>query len=487
MSFATASYQDTFTSLSPATGEVVWRGRAAGEHDIAAAVTAARDAQRAWGRTPIQERIGVAQRFAGCAAECEAELADIISRETGKPLWEAASEARLVPAKVRLAIQALHERTGDHAIELPQGFGRVIHRPLGVVAVLGPFNFPAHLPNGHIVPALLAGNAVVFKPSEYTPATGDLLVEIWREAGLPDGVLRVCHGARPTGSSLVSGDIDAVFFTGSAAGGQAIHRALAGRPDVLLALEMGGNNPLVIHEVCDLDAAAYLTAISAFITAGQRCTCARRLILPDGPAVAPLLDRLVAVASSLRVGPPTHEPEPFYGPVIHAEAGRRILGAQADWLQRGAAPLLRAEARSDNAALISPGILDVTDRDGPDDGEVFGPLLQVIRVPDFNAAIDEANRTRFGLAASLLSDDAACFSTFRERVRAGIVNWNQPTTGASGRLPFGGLGASGNHRPSGYHVADFCADATAAVESHTLEAPASTPPGISTAPLERPN
>lgn len=475
-----------FEVISPATGEVVWQGRAADEQQVRDAVRSARSALADWQALPPDQRIGIIQRFGELASQRADDIADAICLETGKPRWEAMQEAKLVPAKVALAVDAYHERTGTKQVELPNGVGRLGYRPVGVMAVLGPFNFPAHLPNGHIVPALAAGNTVVFKPSEYTPGTGRLLADFWNEAGLPDGVLRIVQGARDTGAALVGSEVDGVLFTGSYAGGRAIHRALAGRPEVLLALEMGGNNPIVVHDVSDLDAAAYTVVVSAFITAGQRCTCARRLVVPDGEQAEALLQRVVSLTETLRVGPPDDEPAPFMGPVISADAGRRVLAAQADLIERGASVLIRAAALRGNPALLSPGVLDVTTIGKREDEEVFGPLLQVVRVPDFDAALAEANRSAYGLAASLLSDDTALFDRFKAAVRAGVVNWNQPTIGASGRLPFGGLGASGNHRPSGYHAADYCADATASVESPALNLPETMLPGIGPAATERP-
>ncbi|QDV42104.1 N-succinylglutamate 5-semialdehyde dehydrogenase [Stieleria neptunia] len=476
----TASSESTppWVACFPGTDEVVWEGTVATERDVADAVSNARSALASWQTTSVEERIAVAERFAATATECQDQITQQISRETGKPDWEAVGEAKLVPAKVKLAIEAYRERSGSQRIDLPQGIGRVVYRGVGVMAVLGPFNFPAHLPNGHIVPALIAGNTVVFKPSEMTPGTGALLAELWQSAGLPSGVLQIVQGDGKVGATLVSQAVDGVLFTGSYSAGCAIHRSLAGRPQVLLALEMGGNNPVVVHRANDLGAAAYLTAVSAFVTAGQRCTCARRLVLVDDADAERLLERLMEHCKTLRVGLPGEDPEPFMGPLISTAAADRVLDAQDNLLRGGATALVAAQRDPRNPALVRPGLIDVTGMDDRIDEEVFGPLLQVIRVADFDAAIEEANRTAYGLSASLLSDDRERFDAFRKRIRAGVVNWNQATIGASGRLPFGGLGASGNHRPSGYFAADYCSDASAMLESDSLSMPATIMPGI---------
>ena len=353
------------------------------------------------------------------------------------------------------------------------------YKPHGVIAVFGPFNFPAHLPNGHIVPALLAGNTVVFKPSEAAPLVGQVMVECWQAAKLPPGVINLIQGGRETGELLASHPgIDGIFFTGSFAAGSAINQTLAADPGKILALEMGGNNPLVVHKVSNLDAAAYTIVQSAYVTAGQRCTCARRLIVPDGPHVNPLLDRLGHMTRSIRVGRYTDEPEPFIGPVISDAAAEKILAAQGELRSRGGKVLVELKSPGPRLAMLSPGLIDTTDVKDRADTEVFGPLLQVIRVRDFDAAIREANNTRYGLAAGLLSDDRELWHRFLRKIRAGVVNWNRPTTGASGALPFGGVGRSGNHRPSGYFAADYCSYPVASMESEELILPKSPPPGI---------
>ena len=475
---STPGLKNRLVVYNPGTEVVVWDGPASTTENVRHAVASARSDWNAWRDTALIDRIAVADRFGDLANRRSEQLVERIVAETGKPRWEAESEAKLIPAKVKIAIDAYQNRSTADPIEMPQGTGRVLYRGVGVMAVLGPFNFPAHLPNGHIVPALIAGNTVVFKPSELTPGTGELMWQWWMEAGLPAGALAVVQGDGKVGADLVGQDVDGVLFTGSYAAGLAIHRSLAGRPQVLLALEMGGNNPLVIHDARDLDAAAYLTIVSAFATAGQRCTCARRLILPDGDDVEPLLRRISDLCRALRVGTSYADPQPFMGPLISGKAADRVLAIQASLIRKGGSALVLAERVNENSALIRPGIIDVTSIVDRDDDEVFGPLLQVIRVSDFTAAIAEANRTAYGLSASLLSDNPDSFDRFRKSVRAGVINWNQATVGASGRLPFGGLGASGNHRPSGYFAADYCSDAAAVLESESLTMPSTIMPGI---------
>ncbi|MGY4532376.1 succinylglutamic semialdehyde dehydrogenase [Pseudomonas sp. TE3786] len=471
---------EALESLNPVTQAVVWTGKAATESQVDAAVKAARQAFPAWAKRSLDERIAVLERFAATLKSRSDELARTIGEETGKPLWESVTEVTSMVNKVAISIQSYRERTGEKSGPLADATAVLRHKPHGVVAVFGPYNFPGHLPNGHIVPALLAGNAVVFKPSELTPKVAKLTVQCWIEAGLPAGVLNLVQGARDTGVALAAhGGIDGLFFTGSSRTGNLLHQQFAGRPDKILALEMGGNNPLVVEQVKDLDAAVYTIIQSAFISAGQRCTCARRLLVPKGEWGDALLARLVAVAASIQVGAFDAQPAPFMGSVISLEAARHLLKAQEHLLNKGATALLAMTQPLENAALLTPGIIDVTAVAERPDEEFFGPLLQVIRYADFAAAIAEANNTQYGLAAGLLSDSAERYQQFWLESRAGIVNWNKQLTGAASSAPFGGVGASGNHRASAYYAADYCAYPVASLESASLSLPATLTPGVS--------
>jgi succinylglutamic semialdehyde dehydrogenase len=454
-----------FSSTNPATGEQVFPTRNADFSEVAGAFQTAKAAFRKWAEDSPEQRFQVARKFASIIETRRQEFISAISGETGKPLWESKQEVDTVVKKVGLSISAYAERTGYHEQETGQARSVLSHAPHGIVAILGPFNFPAHLPNGHIVPALIAGNSVVFKPSELAPLTGSLLADCWREAGLPAGCLSLLQGGRSTAELILERqEVAGVFFTGSATAGAAIHQRFATRPDVILALEMGGNNPMVVLDTNDAVAAARIVAVSAFISAGQRCTCTRRLIV----AGEEILPELIRITETIRVGAPNDLPEPFVGPVINSPAANKVLNAQKELMANGAKILVECRPAKNGIPFLKPGILDVTAVDKPPDEEVFGPLIQLIRVVDFDAAITEANRTRFGLAAGLIGGREQDFEVFRRRVRAGIINWNRPTTGASSAAPFGGVGLSGNHRPSAFYAADYCAYPVATLQSSEL-------------------
>ncbi|SAL63892.1 succinylglutamic semialdehyde dehydrogenase [Caballeronia peredens] len=469
----------SFASRNPGTDETVWQGRSASAEDVDRAVASARRAFASWSALAFDERVAVAKRFAALLTENKEMLAGAIGRETGKPLWEARTEVASMAAKVDISVQAYHERTGEKRAPMADGVAVLRHRPHGVVAVFGPYNFPGHLPNGHIVPALIAGNAVVFKPSELAPGVAAATVALWIEAGLPAGVLNLVQGEKDTGVALANHrQIDGLFFTGSSDTGTLLHKQFGGRPEIVLALEMGGNNPLVVAHVEDIDAAVHHTIQSAFLSAGQRCTCARRLFVPDDAEGERFLRRFVEVSANIRVGRFDDEPQPYMGAVISARAAARLVDAQARLVEAGAAPLLAMTQRAANLGFVSPAILDVTRaRDVPDE-EHFGPMVQVTRYKTFDEAIERANDTAYGLSAGLLADDEAAWTHFQRTIRAGIVNWNRPTNGASSAAPFGGVGRSGNQRPSAYYAADYCSYPMASVESAQLQMPASVSPGL---------
>ena len=454
--------ETSIISIEPATGAELWRG-AVGHVDET--VDRARKAWPAWASQPLAKRIELVRRFANEVRKDQDAFAELIARETGKPLWEAVTEVESVVAKVEISIRAYAERTGQRKLDSAlQGTAALRHKPHGVLAVLGPYNFPAHLPNGHIVPALIAGNAVILKPSEKTPAVGERLVELFHRAGIGPAVIQLLVGGPDEGKALVAhAGIDGVLFTGSARAGIAINRALAANPGKMVALEMGGNNPVVLWDTPKMRDAATLIVQSAFTTAGQRCTAARRLIV-KASLYDEALDKLKRLTDRIILGAPFDEPAPFMGPVIDNEAADQLGEAFLYLLSNGGKALCHMRRPRAGLPFLTPGIIDVTAMQERPDVELFGPLLQVVRVDDLDQAIAEANATRFGLSASLIGGSPKDYDRFWTNIRAGIVNWNRPTNGASSAAPFGGIGLSGNHRPAAFYAADYCAYPVASTE-----------------------
>ncbi|SFC52913.1 succinylglutamate-semialdehyde dehydrogenase [Pseudoalteromonas denitrificans] len=467
-----------FSSVNPAKNEIIWTANSASEQQVDTAVKSAREAFFSWSDLSFNDRLSIVKKFGEVLGENKEQMADAIAKETGKPIWETRTEVGAMMGKIAISEKAYHERTGTVENAMPVGKAVIRHKAHGVVAVFGPYNFPGHLPNGHIVPALLAGNTVVFKPSELTPMVAELTLKLWQQAGLPAGVINLVQGEVETGKALASHrGIDGLFFTGSSRTGHFIHEQFAGQPGKILAIEMGGNNPLIVKDVVDTTAVVHDIIQSAFISSGQRCTCARKLFLPQGEQGDSILAQLIEATKAIKVGFYDDQEQPFMGSMISIGAAKSMVAAQSQLIELGATSLVEL-VHTENTGFVTPGILECTNvGDFPDD-EHFGPLLKVFRYSDFDKAIELGNDTAYGLSAGLLSDNSEDYDYFLRRVRAGIVNWNRPITGASSAAPFGGIGASGNHRASAYYAADYCAYPVASVELEKIALPATLSPGL---------
>ncbi|APG62363.1 N-succinylglutamate 5-semialdehyde dehydrogenase [Sphingorhabdus lutea] len=424
-----------------------------------------------WAALSLNERLKRIRAVAGRLSVEGEKFVDLISRETGKPLWEARIEVESLTRTIQESVRSFAERTPQRLLNGKQFERQALrHKPHGVMAVLGPFSSPAAAPHGHIIPALIAGNTVVFKPSELTPATGEQLVRLYRLAGIPEGVVELVQGDNETGAKLAAhGDIAGILFTGSAGAGISINRQFASQPNKLLSLQMGGNNPIIAWDTKNIHAMAAVIIQSAFLSAGQKCTNARRLILTDDmfeilmPEVKKLADRLI-------ISEPHGDPVPFMGPVIDNQSADGLVESFLALMSHGGRPIRHMKSPVKNRPFITPGIIDVTDVKDRPDIELFGPLLQVIRVNSFEDAIKEANNTRFGLSASLLGGSDEQFDQFWANSRAGIVNRNTATNSEINGAPIGGIGLSGNNRPSGFYAADYCGYPVISTEKAELKA-----------------
>lgn len=468
-----------FSSRDPSTGNNVWQGNASSHSDVDEAIHHAQTAFEGWSTLPFDQRRDKMLAFKKAVEDSQDRLTETICLETGKTRWDSKNEVKAMIGKIDISIEAFHERCPEIVKDLPAGKLMTRHKPHGVIAVFGPFNFPAHLPNGHIIPALLAGNTVIFKPSEITPLVAEEVMHLWEACGLPAGVLNLVQGGQETGKYLAAHpDLNGLFFTGSYTTGLILSEWFGSHPDKILALEMGGNNPIVVTHVNDIKAAAYITLQSAYLSSGQRCTCARRLIVPEGDHGDAFVESLLNMVKSISIGRYTDEPEPFMGPVISEAQALKILAAQDKLISQGAIPRLPMQHLIPGTGFLSPGLIDITPCSQRPDAEIFGPLLQLIRVKDFEEGIAEANHTNFGLSAGLLSDDEQEYRQFYQKIQAGVVNWNVALTGASSAAPFGGIGCSGNHRPSAYYAADYCAYPVASIESSSVQLPKALSPGL---------
>ena len=457
-----------FSSNSPIDGSVVWSGDATQTKDLVGLMARSKDAATRWKTVDFVDRANIVMRFADYLGRHREHVSDLITREVGKLPWDAAGEVNAAIAKADRSIQAIRERRLESIHPSQEATKAIRYHPIGVTLVLGPFNFPLHLPGGQIIPALLAGNSVVFKPSEQATAVGHWIADAWKQAGLPEDVFQmIVGGVEIAVAAIDEPAVSGVFLTGSRAAGLSIHRQLAGRPEVMLALELGGNNPIVISEQVDPELATSIVSFSAFVSSGQRCTCARRAIYV-GDRGEQQIDAVVRATRRLKVGLPSDTGAQI-GPLISEAAAESLRQTYDTLIGLGCEPLIHwnADSRRDN--LVHPVILDASQTEGEAYKQIgalewFGPMLVVHRAKDLETATRLAAETPYGLSAALVGGDRDHFERFVRDVGAGVVNWNRPTTGAAGTLPFGGRGHSGNHRPAGFFAVDSCNEPVSSVQ-----------------------
>ncbi len=453
----------TITSIEPATGLSLWQGE---ESDVAADVAVVAAAWPQWAARPFFYRIETMRRFANLVRGKEVELADLIARETGKPIWDAKGEIAALLESVEQSISAYSTRTGQQRLDGSLGSRQALrHKPHGVMAVITPHCTPALLPVAEIAPALIAGNGVLFKPSEKAVATGLFIIALMHEAGVPKDVLSCVIGDGTAGRALVDHEgVAGIVFTGSAHVGLSINRALASRPDRIAALHMGGNNPMILWDMVEVRTAVALVIQSSFLSAGQICTAGRRLIIKDSMADE-VIETLRSTTNRLVIDEPHANPAPYMGPIIDMEMADGLTESFLYLMSNGGKPITHMRRPKDGLPFVTPGIIDVTAMEKRIDIELFGPILQIVRVPDFDAAIAEANATRYGLAAALFGGSEEQYDRFWAASRAGVVNWNRPLTASLPGFPMGGIGLSGNHRAGGSSAADHCAYPVASAET----------------------
>jgi succinylglutamic semialdehyde dehydrogenase len=465
-------------SINPFSGELLWVGESASSDTVDAAVASARAAFPKWARLDFSERHELLTRFVELVKQEAETLTLLIAMEAGKPLWESKAEVNSLVTKLPASVEAYKNRATESSREVRGLRSRTRFRPQGVMVVLGPFNFPASMANSHIMPALLAGNTVVFKPSELTPLTGIAVSRLWQRAGLPPGVMNCVSGARDTGERLVAHkDVDGVLLVGSHPAGLAILKKLVDTPEKIVALEMGGNSPLVIWDYDDIDPVVSIIIQSAFMSGGQRCSAARRLLLRDDDTK--VIPRLLEVLHNLKIGDFNLTPEPYYGPLIRAAAADRVNRRVEELVSGGADLILKPLRQGPIGTVVTPGLIGVDHCSNDLDEEIFGPVLKVRRYKELDEAISLANQTKFGLAAGIVCQSRELFEHFFDNARAGIVNWNQQLTGATTLAPFGGIKQSGNFRPAGFMSVDYCSYSVASFEIEKPKIPDPPVAGIS--------
>lgn len=453
-------------------------------HDhIEEACRSAKKAFREWAKMPYESRKALVLKLKELFDSNVEQMAQLISRDTGKALWDATTEAKALGSKIDITINHSMNLVADERITnaLPQVDGVVRFKARGVMAVVGPFNFPAHLPNGHIIPALLTGNTIVFKPSEQTPAVGQFYAELVERAGFPAGVFNLVQGDGEAGRRLCANeDVDGILFTGSYEVGLKIKQETLTHYWKLLALEMGGKNATVVWDDADLDKAIYETLVGAYMSTGQRCSCTSRIILHDKIADE-FTERFYQAAKKLSIG---HWSEnPFMGPLINGQAVEKYLRFQEIANRENCESLMRGKVLDlkHKGHYVTPSIHLVKKFDPSSmyqKSEIFGPNVAIYRSSDFNETMKIVNSSGYGLVMALFSKNKELYEQALLDARVGLLNWNRTTNGASSRLPFGGMGKSGNDRPSAHFAVQYCTVPVASLEDPTAYDPTKVLPGM---------
>lgn len=425
------------------------------------ACLSAHKAAKLWKYVSLKDRINFINKVKDLFIKRVDSIAQIIARETGKPLWEATGEAKALAAKITVSVDQSLQLVKSQKIEniFPQVTGFTQFKPQGVLAVIGPFNFPAHLANGHIIPALLTGNTVVFKASEKTPATGQILAEVFNDADLPNGVFNLIQGGSKISQNLVEHNlVDGVLFTGSYDVGLKIKKQLVNRPEKILALEMGGKNSSLVWKDTNLKKAVYENIVASFITSGQRCSCTSQILIHESIYEA-FVEAFLNAVKNIKIG--HWSQSVFMGPLIDKQSVSRHLNAQDQAVDEGGRLLYKGEALDlkYKGHYVSPSIVsfDLHKKSSIyQNRELFSPQVSLYKVNDFDQASSIINSSGFGLVASLFSNDKILQNKAFLDWRVGLLNINRASTGASSRLPFGGMGKSGNHRASAHFAVQYC-------------------------------
>ncbi len=436
------------------------------------ACEAASKAFAEWSQLALATRIDYLKKLQTVFEENKQKISEVISRETGKPQWESLTEVAAminkIPITIDQAMRLIEETVVENA--LPGVRGKVIYKPRGVMSVVGPFNFPGHLPNGHIVPALVTGNTVVFKPSEFTPATGQVYAECIHKAGFPAGVFNLVQGVGDTGRRLVEHDlVDGILFTGSYETGLKIKQGTMNHYWKIHALEMGGKNATIVWNDADMEKAIYESLIGSFASAGQRCSCTSRLILHDS-ITGEFLEKFYQAAKKLEIG--YWKDNPFMGPLINAKSLDTYLRFQEIAVREGSEKIMRGKQLelSKKGYYVTPSIYkikDVNKNSVYQKNEIFGPNVAVYTASDLEEAVQINNSTGFGLVTSIFSKNKKTYEHVVQKARSGLVNWNRTTNGASSKLPFGGRDKSGNDRPTSTFAVYYCTVPVACLEDET--------------------
>lgn len=418
-----------------------------------------------WKKKTVTERIEILKKYQEILIQRKNEIAEIISWETGKPLWETQQEAGSLINKVQVTIDESLKRILPQHLETisDRTNAHVYFKPIGPCLIIGPFNFPCHLANGQILSALLAGNSVIFKPSEKTMYSGQILVECLAAAGLPQHVVSLVQGGAETAKRLIKDErIKGIFFTGSKEVGIKILEITHTQLSKLVALEMGGKNVSIIHKDADLNLALNEMLTSCFLTTGQRCSSTSIIAIHDH-LKEEFTQRFHEMAKKIIIDHPIkYEKEPFMGPLIDEKAVQNFLVYMGMANREGAHEIMRGKILTDKkfrGHYMSPAIHYYSKLPAKSlfiQSEIFGPTSTIVPYHEIEEAFDICQNSEYGLVASIFSANRELYLRAMDELEVGLLNYNRGTIGAHAKLPFGGVKSSGNYRPAAVSMIDSC-------------------------------
>lgn len=435
-----------------------------------------------WKKLDLQERINFLKRYQEQVVLKKDQIAEAISLEMGKPLWESMGEANSVVGKVDVTINDSLPRVADQEYDniMPGTKGALYYRPIGPSLIIGPFNFPCHLANTQILSALITGNSVIFKPSEKTAYSAQIMMDCFHEAGFPKGVVNLIQGGGETARRLLSyKEIKGVFFTGSKEVGLEILKSTHMDLQKLVALELGGKNPGIVHKDANVEVALEELLKACYLTSGQRCTSTSIVAIHES-LMNEFIDRFHQFSKKIIVDHPIDfEKEPFMGPLVDQRAVDNYLLYMGMAKREGIEEVMRGKQlhKKHRGYYVSPSIHLAKGWDEQSHflaSEIFGPNCTFIPYKEIEEAIHISNATEYGLAAGVFTQDQNTFIKCFEDIDAGLINWNRSTCGASPKLPFGGLKNSGNYRPAAVAMIDSCVMQKASLQMNEV-----SPQGIS--------
>ena len=430
-----------------------------------------------WRKLELDKRISFLKSYQEQLISKQEQFATAIALEAGKPLWEAKTEAAALISKVDVTINESLKRIEQKNYQeiLPKTQGALYFKPLGPSLIIGPFNFPCHLANGQILSALIAGNSIIFKPSEKTCYSGELLIECFHQAGFPKGVINLAQGDGETARRMLKDKrIKGVFFTGSKEVGLKVLQSTHQDLSKLVSLELGGKNPAIVHKDADFDFTLQELLKGAFLTTGQRCTSTSLVFIHHSMAQK-FVESFHQLAKKIIVDHPIdHQREPFMGPLIDQRSLDEYLLYMGMAKREGMEEIMRGKQleRENPGFYVSPSI-HYSDKFNFDGhflaSEIFGPNCSIIPYQDEEEAIALANSTEYGLACSVFTKDQSFFDLCVRDIDSGLINLNRSTVGASAKLPFGGVKNSGNYRPAAVSTIDACVYQMSSLQSDHLE------------------